>query len=103
MDSPAQRHPAYDNISAEEAMAKRNGSKAGDPIEGVTARYQLAVLKEPLLKVIVGADTYKAIMAKIEAYEESDRRFERLNNTVKPVLSLDDLYILLYTHWVFDG
>ena len=76
MDFLAQRHTAYDHMIAEEAMAKRNGSKARDPIKGVTGRYQLGVLKEPLLKVIVGADTYKAIMAKIEAYGEKYRRFE---------------------------
>ena len=58
-------------MSAEEAMAKRNGSKAGDPIKGVKARYQLAVLKESPLEVIVVADTYKAIVAKIEAYGEN--------------------------------
>ena len=38
------------------------------------------VIKEPLLRV-VGAEVYKAIMAKIEAYEDSDRRFEGLNNS----------------------
>ncbi len=38
-------------------------------------------MKEPPLRVIMGAEVYKAIMAKIEAYEESDRRFERLNNS----------------------
>ena len=35
------------------------------------------VIKEPLLE----AEVYKAITAKIEAYEESDRRFEGLNNS----------------------
>ena len=39
------------------------------------------IIKEPLLRVIVGTEVYKAIMAKIEAYEESDRRFEGLNNS----------------------
>ena len=39
------------------------------------------VVKEPLLRVIVGAEVNKAIIAKIEAYEESDRRFEELNNS----------------------
>ena len=39
------------------------------------------VIKEPLSRVIVGAEMYKAIMVKIEAYEESDRRFEGLNNS----------------------
>ena len=39
------------------------------------------IIKEPLLRVIVEAEVYKAIMAKIEPYEDSDRRFERLNNS----------------------
>ena len=39
------------------------------------------VIKEPFLRVVVGAEVYKAIMAKIEAYEDSDRRFEGLNNS----------------------
>ncbi len=80
MDFLAQRHPAYDYMSAEEAMAKLNGSKAGDPARGVKAKYQLVVMKKPPLRVIVGADAYKAIMAKIEAYKENYRRFEGLSN-----------------------
>ena len=39
-------------------------------------------MKESPLRVIVGAEVYKAIMAKIEAYEESDRRFARLDNSI---------------------
>ena len=31
--------------------------------------------------MLIGATVYKAIMAKIEAYEESDRGFERLTNS----------------------
>ena len=41
----------------------------------------MAIIKELPLRVLVGATVYKAIVAKIEAYEESDRRFERLNNS----------------------
>lgn len=54
----------------------RYRSQARDPVKGVKAKYQLLVLKEPPLRVIVGADTYKAIMMKIKAYKESDRRFK---------------------------
>ena len=39
-------------------------------------------MKEPPLRVIVGVEVYKVIIAKIEAYEESDRRFKRLNNSI---------------------
>ena len=38
--------------------------------------YQLAVIKEPPLRVVVGTDAYKVTMAKIEAYKEKHRRFE---------------------------
>ena len=56
------------------------GAKLG--VKGVKEKYQLVVIKEPFLRVVVEAEVYKAIIAKIEAYEESDRRFERLNNRV---------------------
>ena len=39
------------------------------------------VIKELPLRVLIRAAVYKAIMAKIEAYEESDKRFERLHNS----------------------
>ena len=80
MDFLTQRHPTYDHMSTEKAMAKRNGSKAGDLVKGVKAKYQLAVMKEPPLRVTVGVDVYKVIMAKIEAYGEIIR-FEGSSNS----------------------
>ncbi len=77
---PRQRHLAYNNMSTKDAMALRNESQDGDPVKGVKAIYQLAVMKEPPLRVITGADAYKAIMAKIEGYEENYGRFEGLSN-----------------------
>ena len=77
----AQHYRAYDCISAEEAIAKRNGSKAGDPVKGIKARYQLMVIKKLLLKVIVGANIYKAIMAKIKTYKGKYMRFEGVSNS----------------------
>lgn len=77
---PCQRHLAYNNMSIKDAMALRNESQDGDPVKGLKAKYQLAVMKEPSLRVITGADAYKAVMAKIEVYEENYRRFEGLSN-----------------------
>ena len=39
------------------------------------------VIKEPLLRVIIETEAYKAIIVKIEIYKESDRRFKGLNNS----------------------
>ncbi len=62
-------------------MAKRNGSQARDPVKGVKAKYQFAVIKEPLLRVIVEMDAYKATRAKIEAYSEKYGRFRGLSSS----------------------
>ena len=62
-------------MSAKESIAKRNGSQARDPVKSVKAKYQLAVTKEPLLRVIVEMDAYKATSAKTEAYGEQYGRF----------------------------
>ncbi len=62
-------------------MAKRNRSQARDPVKGVKAKYQFAVIKEPLLRVIIEIDVYKATRAKIEAYSEKYRRFRGLSSS----------------------
>ena len=76
-----ERHPAYDHIDAKTAMGQRNGTQAGDPIKGAKAMYELAVMKDPPLRVVIGTDAYKAIMAKIEAYEENYKKYEKISNS----------------------
>ena len=53
------RHEAYDHINAKEAMGKRHGKQVGDPIKAAKAMYELAVMKEPPLRVVFGSDAYK--------------------------------------------
>ena len=54
-----QRHPAYDHINAKEAMGARHGNQVGDPIKGAKAMYELAVMKDPPLRVVIGSDAYQ--------------------------------------------
>lgn len=77
----ADKHPAYDHIDAKERMQKRNGTQAGDPKKGADAMYQLAIMKDPPLRVVVGTDAYSGIMNKIEQYEINYKRFEQLSNS----------------------
>ena len=79
MDFPA----SATQLATTRALKKqwRYGSQARDPVKGVKAKYQLLVLKKPPLRVIMGADAYKAIIIKIKTYEENYRRFKRLSNT----------------------
>lgn len=62
-------------------MVKRNGSQARDPGKGGSAKHQFAVTKQPLLRVIVEMDAYKATRAKIEAYDEKYGRFGGLSSS----------------------
>ena len=81
MSFPEKRHPAYDHIDAKKAMGARNGTQAGDPIKGAKAMYELAILKDPPLRVVVGTDAYKAILGKIESYGENYRKYESISNS----------------------
>jgi len=81
MAFPEKRHPAYDHMNAKEAMGKRNGTQAGDPPKAAKAMYELAVMKDPPLRVVLGSDAYKAIMGKIEAYGENYKKYEKLSNS----------------------
>ena len=81
MAFPEKRHPAYDHINAKEIMNKRHGTQAGDPVKGAKAIYELAILKDPPLRVVIGSDAYKAIMEKIQKYGENYKRYEKISNS----------------------
>jgi NAD(P)-dependent dehydrogenase (short-subunit alcohol dehydrogenase family) len=70
MEFPEQRHPAYDHLHAKEQMEKRNGTQKGDPEKGGKAMYQLAVMKEPPLRAVIGSDAYEGMQGKIKEYGE---------------------------------
>jgi hypothetical protein len=62
-------------------MAKRHGKQAGDPFKGAEAFYELAVMKDPPLRCIVGSDAYEGITKKLEEYGQNVKRFEKLSNS----------------------
>lgn len=76
-----ERHPAYDHLDAKKAMGERNGTQAGDPIKGAKAMYELAIMKDPPLRVVIGTDAYKAVMAKIQTYGENYKKYEKISNS----------------------
>jgi len=76
-----ERHPAYDHLNAKKAMGDRNGKQVGDPVKGARAMYELAVLSDPPLRVVIGSDAYKAITGKIEAYGQNYKKYEKISNS----------------------
>lgn len=81
MAFPQERHPAYDHIDPQKAMGERHGKQAGDPIKGAQAIYKLAAMEDPPVRVVIGSDAYKAIMAKIDSYNKNYKKFEELSNS----------------------
>ncbi|KAH7065378.1 hypothetical protein B0J12DRAFT_33989 [Macrophomina phaseolina] len=74
-------HPAYDHLNAREIMGKRHGSQPGDPKKGAQAFYDLAVMKDPPLRCVVGTDAYAGINEKLDQYRENVKKYEKLSNS----------------------
>ncbi len=81
MTFPEKRHPAYDHIDAKARMSLRHGKQAGDPPKGAKAMYELAVMEDPPLRVVVGSDAYQGIMDKIDTYSKNYKKYEKLSNS----------------------
>lgn len=81
MQFPEKRHPAYDHIDAKANANKRNGTQAGDPKKGARAMYELAIMKDPPLRVVIGTDAYKLIHDKIKTYGENYKKYEKISNS----------------------
>ncbi|KAK5952191.1 hypothetical protein OHC33_006664 [Knufia fluminis] len=77
----AERHPAYDHIDAKTQMEKRHGTQAGDPKKGAKAMYEFAIMDDPPLRSVIGTDAYKAILDKINKYEQNYKKYEKIANS----------------------
>ena len=75
------KNPNYDHIDAKKSMGERNGTQVGDPPKAAKAMYELATMKDPPLRCIVGSDAFKGINAKLDTYRENVNKFEKLSNS----------------------
>lgn len=48
-----------------------NGREPGDPTKAATVMYELAIMDDPPLRVIVGSDAYQKILQKIEVRDSA--------------------------------
>lgn len=81
MQFPEKKHPAYDHMDAEKIMGKTNGTQAGDPQKGAKAMYELAIMKDPPLRVVIGTDAYKKIFEKLKEYDANYKKYEKISNS----------------------
>ncbi|KAF2226126.1 hypothetical protein BDZ85DRAFT_213919 [Elsinoe ampelina] len=73
--------PAYDHIDPKSNAQKRNGTQAGDPAKGANAMYELATMKDPPLRCVIGTDAYAAMETKLDTYSKNVKKFEKLSNS----------------------
>jgi len=81
MSFPEERHPAYDHLNAKESMGARHGKQAGDPVKGGKMMYELAVMEDPPLRVVLGSDAYQGIMTKLDEYKANYTKYEDLSKS----------------------
>ncbi len=75
------KNPAYDHIDAKKIMGSRHNTQAGDPVKAGKVFYELAVMDDPPLRLVVGTDAYEAINKKLETYTANYKKFEKLSNS----------------------
>jgi len=76
-----EKNPAYDHLNAEKTMKERNGTQAGEPYKGSRAMYEIGMMDDPPLRVVIGSDAYQRIMKKIEDYGKLYPKYEKLSNS----------------------
>ncbi|PNS15618.1 NADP-dependent 3-hydroxy acid dehydrogenase [Sphaceloma murrayae] len=81
MDFGEVQNLAYDHIDPRSNAEKRNGTQAGDPAKGAKAMYELAIMKDPPLRCVIGTDAYAAMNTKLDTYSKNVKRFEQLSNS----------------------
>jgi len=75
------KNPAYDHMDPRDTASKRHNQQPGDPKKGAQAFYELAMMKDPPLRCVVGTDAYSGITEKLKTYGENVKKYEKLSNS----------------------
>lgn len=81
MAFPEKKIKEYDHLDANKEMRKRDGKQKGDPKKGAKAMYELAIMENPPLRVVIGPDAYEGVLGKLKQYEENYKSYEKLSNS----------------------
>ncbi|KAK4935381.1 hypothetical protein LTR10_023559 [Elasticomyces elasticus] len=77
----ADRDHKYDHLDSADRTSKRHGTQPGDPVKAAKAMYELAVMTDPPLRVILGSDAHKLITAKLERQIQNCEEFSAFSNS----------------------
>ena len=71
--------PDHRNWDAKKTAEKSDMKEPGDPGRGAKALYELAVMKNPPLRCVLGTDAYLTMNEKLDIYRENVKKFEALS------------------------
>lgn len=74
-----ERHPDYDHLDAKTKMMKRNGTQEGDPLKAAKVFYDLAVMENPPLRILLGSDAYPGIVSRAESELANFKKYEQIS------------------------
>lgn len=74
-----ERHPEYDHLDAKGMMMARHGTQPGDPRKAAKAFYDLAMMEDPPLRILLGTDAYPAILARLEEEKRNFMKYEGIS------------------------
>lgn len=74
-----QKLDVYKHIDAKGNMQKRQGTQVGDPVKGGQRMYDLAVMDNPPLRVVLGSDAHAAMETKLKTYGEERKTWEHIS------------------------
>ncbi|KAF1994304.1 NAD(P)-binding protein [Amniculicola lignicola CBS 123094] len=81
MEYGEKKHPAYDHIDTQATMEMLRPIFPGDPVKGAKAFYDLAVMDDPPLQIVVGSDAYTNLTNSLEGHLEQLKKYETLSNS----------------------
>lgn len=71
----------YDHFDIKRVMTCRHGTQEGDLLKAAKVICDLAFMENPPLRVVIGSDAHKKIMAKFDADKEAALSYEKLSNS----------------------
>ncbi|KAI9680445.1 MAG: hypothetical protein M1822_007203 [Bathelium mastoideum] len=74
-------HPAYSHLNPHELVKTMKGAQRGDPLKAGRAMYQLAMMKEPPLRIVLGSDALGRMITKLEQYRANLTKYEHISKS----------------------
>lgn len=74
-------NPAYSHLNAHQLVKTMKGAQRGDPPKAGRAMYELAMMKDPPLRIVLGSDAFGRMATKLEQYRANLAKYEHISKS----------------------